>query len=245
MKVLIVEDDPMVAELNQQFIERMDNLDVVCKADTVKKAQDCLQKWSPDLVLLDVYLPGKSGLTLLSHMQEHQYHASVILITAAKDIQTVKEAVFYGVADYLIKPFTFERFRLAVEKIQRLATVMEEGNGINQAVIDHYFNKEEHTGVEKKKPVEHPPHNVSKNLSKNLSKLTMTTILKSIQELDGPFSVETLAREVDLSRITVKKYIQFLVDDGFLVESIEYHKVGRPLMLYQLNPDIKEPPFPL
>jgi CitB family two-component system response regulator MalR len=73
----------------------------------------------------------------------------------------------------------------------------------------------------------------------------MTTILKSIKELDGQFSVETLAREVDLSRITVKKYIQFLVDDGFLIESIEYHKVGRPLMLYQLNPNLKEPPFPL
>lgn len=225
--VLIIEDDPMVAMLNQQFIEKIANVHIVGNVRNIPDARQLLAKEPVDLLLLDVYLPGMTGIEFLAELHGQKINVAVILITAANDVSTVKEAIYYGVVDYLIKPFTFERFKLAFEKFEKLTKVTQERQLTDQSQLDNYFNSGTTTVV--------PIHSEKEeDLPKGLSKLTLKKIYQQIQQIKGTFSTEQLASEVGLSRISTKKYLLFLVDIQVLHEEMEYLEIGRPLTLYSL-----------
>lgn len=112
LTILIVEDDPMVSSINKQYLTRIikpENL-TVYQADTAQKALAITKKISPDLILLDVYLPKTSGTELLKQFIKHNLHPNVIMLSAAKDSSNINIALKYGILDYLLKPFSFKRF---------------------------------------------------------------------------------------------------------------------------------------
>lgn len=225
-KVLIIEDDPMVAVLNQGFVEQLPEMVVVKNVRSADEGKKILEKESIDLILLDVFLPGETGIEFLNWLRMEKSNAAVILITAADDVKTVKEAIRYGAIDYLIKPFTFERFKLAIEKYQKLMFATDDGDRTNQYAIDRYMNYGE--------VPEGQSHSEDKELPKGLSKLTLKKVSKGIQELNGPFSTKDLAAKISLSRISTKKYLQFLVDCQALKETMIYLEIGRPLTKYEI-----------
>lgn len=228
-KVLIIEDDPMVAMLNQQFIEKIANVEIVGNVRNVVDARKIMATTSVDLLLLDVYLPGMTGLEFLTELHEQKLKIAVILITASNDMATVKEAIYFGVVDYLIKPFTFERFKLAFDKFQELESMTLQTKGANQSALDKYFNSPGKVTLEKNKslPV--------LDLPKGLSPLTLDKIYQQILTHSDKFSTKDLANEVGLSRISTKKYLLFLIDIQVLQEELEYLEVGRPLTLYKIK----------
>jgi len=101
-RVLIVEDDPMVAQVNRQFVEAVPGFAPVGTAGTASEALRLTEDEKPDLVLLDVYLPDKSGVTVLREIRQNGLPADVILITAAQDVETIQNAFRYGAIDYII-----------------------------------------------------------------------------------------------------------------------------------------------
>lgn len=225
IQVLIVEDDPMVAMLNQQFIEQIDQVHIVGNVKNVEQAMVILKKQPIDLMLLDVYLPGMTGIDFLAEMRKEKIETSVILITAADDVLTVKKAINYGVVDYLIKPFSFERFKLAYERFADLRKITGKEKVTNQSMLDKFFlsasEREQAEQIE---------------LPKGLSRLTLRKVAQSIATIKQPFSTEDLANQILISRISTKKYLLFLVEIGYLTEEIEYREIGRPVTLYQMNP---------
>lgn len=226
--VLIIEDDPMVAMLNQQFIEKIADVHIVGNVRNIPDARELLAEESVDLLLLDVYLPGMTGIEFLAELHDKKINVAVILITAANDVSTVKEAIYYGVVDYLIKPFTFERFKLAFEKFEKLTDVTQELQSTDQSQLDKYFN----SGTIPTAPVS---SGKVEDLPKGLSKLTLKKVYRQIQKIKGSFSTEQLAGEIGLSRISTKKYLLFLIDIQILHEEMEYLEIGRPLTLYSLR----------
>lgn len=229
IRVLIIEDDPMVATLNQQFIERIAAVEIVGNVRNIDEARTILANESIDLMLLDVYLPGMTGLEFLAELHEKKINVAVILITAANDVSTVKEAIYYGVVDYLIKPFTFERFKLAFDKFQDLREMTKEIEATSQSQLDRYFNSTRSMEEDKKEG------NLQEELPKGLSRFTLKKVYHQIKQQRGAFSTEQLASEVGLSRISTKKYLLFLAEIQVLDEEMEYLEIGRPLTLYQLN----------
>ncbi|MGS0652123.1 response regulator, partial [Staphylococcus arlettae] len=119
IRVLIVEDDPMVAQLNKQFLAKIEGYTLVAMANSVAEARERLTTEVIDLVLLDVYMPEEDGLALLSDIRAQQLPTDAILITAATDVTQVQTALRYGAVDYLIKPFEFERFKTALNKYKQ------------------------------------------------------------------------------------------------------------------------------
>ena len=226
LTILIVEDDPMVSSINKQYLMRIikpENLTVYQTA-TAKKALAITKKTNPDLILLDVYLPKTSGTELLEQFIQHNLHPNVIMLSAAKDSTNINMALKYGVLDYLLKPFSFKRFKEAIEHFLKYNEVLQKNNTVSQGELDHIFITQDMNNL-----------NDETGLPKGLSDFSLTKIKTAISQLAGEFSNQDVARQSKLSRITTKKYLDYLERTGKLSTKVHYLKVGRPIKIYKLN----------
>ena len=113
--VLVVDDDFMVAEIHRRFVEQVDGFRAVGVARTGTEALSAARELQPQLILLDVYLPDMTGLEVLQRLRSEGDRVGVIMITAARELDTVKGALDGGAADYLIKPFEFPQLKAKLE----------------------------------------------------------------------------------------------------------------------------------
>ena len=114
-RILIVEDDPMVANLNSRLIQTMEGFELAGIASDAKEALSFLAENTVDLILLDIYMPGMNGLEMLSRVREMKCPVDVLVVSAARDSNSIQSALRNGAVDYLIKPFDFERLRQALQ----------------------------------------------------------------------------------------------------------------------------------
>ncbi|MCD8828971.1 response regulator [Staphylococcus gallinarum] len=226
IRVLIVEDDPMVAQLNKQFIEKVEGYDLVDITHNVKDATSVIETQSIDLVLLDVYMPDENGLTLLTYIREHHYKIDAILITAASDADKIQTAMRYGAIDYLIKPFEFERFKQSLLQYKHKHQFFNENQSFDQSTLDsRLFNKSE------------TKSDGTATLPKGLTKGTLQAIIDNVTHSGKQtFSTDEIAEIADVSRVSVRKYLKFLADINVLEESLTYG-IGRPVYQYKFRQD--------
>lgn len=225
IQVLIIEDDPMVSKFNGIYLESIPGFAIVGFAKNVEEGRKFLQSSSVDLILLDVYMKGQTGLELLMELRKEDNLVDVILITAANDKDTVQQALRYGAVDYLIKPFTFERFQSALLQFSKQFQLMNHQNEINQSEIDDLL----HTADRK------DSHEF--DLPKGLTKTTLSRIVKQIIASQGmAFSTAELAVNIGISSVSTRKYLHYLVEQKLIDSDIVYQETGRPLTNYQLLP---------
>ena len=219
-KVLIVEDDPMVALINKKYLESIDGIQFTKEVSTEAEVLQCLEEEAIDLILLDVYLPGKSGIEILETVRNKGYLVDVIMITAANSGAEVKKAYAYGAVDYLVKPFEFQRFKEAIEKHLKRKKCLEEAESIKQIDIDLGYQSKE----------------VSIQMPKGLNKRTLDKIINFLQQSDNQvWTLRTLSDQMHISNVTIKKYMDYLEEiDGVYVELSNGH-IGRPEHLYRLK----------
>ena len=139
-KVLIVEDDPMVAMINEQYIKRNKNFEVVGKCQDGAAALVFLKENEVDLLVLDVYMPHMNGFETLRQIRSEQITVEAIMVTAANDRDSLEEALHLGIVDYLVKPFTFDRFQMALEKYIAQNNALKDIETLNQTSIDHIID---------------------------------------------------------------------------------------------------------
>lgn len=136
IKVLIVEDDPMVAMLNTHYLEQVGGFELVQAVNSIKSAIEVLEESRIDLVLLDIFMPEETGFELLMYIRNQEKEIDIMMISAVHDMGSIKKALQYGVVDYLIKPFTFERFKEALTIYREKLTFMKEQQKISQSELD-------------------------------------------------------------------------------------------------------------
>ncbi|HAQ06718.1 MAG TPA: two-component system response regulator DcuR [Bacillus bacterium] len=220
IKVLIVEDDPMVADLNRRYLESIDGFKAAGTVPSVKEAKRFLEKNDVELVLLDVYMPGETGLELLPYIRQKDKKADVILITAATDIDTVQQALRFGTFDYLIKPFTFSRFKEAILSYQDKVNFVKQHHTLNQQELDMRLFQKDTKKHEQPNP-------------KGLTKNTLKVVLKELEGFKNKeFSTEELAVKTGITRVSVRKYLNFLEETGILSTRVCYGTIGRPIIMY-------------
>src|SRR5512146_1358584 len=115
LRVLVVEDDPVVGDINREFAERVEGFQVVGVARSAASAVEAVQQLKPDLVLLDIYMPDGDGVQVLKEIRRLEGDVDVIPVTAARSNTVVKELVRNGAVGYIVKPFKFERFAAALQ----------------------------------------------------------------------------------------------------------------------------------
>ncbi|PTE83469.1 response regulator, partial [Staphylococcus equorum] len=212
LNILIVEDDPMVAQINQQFIKKIDDQTSVDIASNVKEAIKHIENKEIDLLLLDIYMPEENGLTFLKYIREQGYKIDAILITAATDIEEIQTAFRYGAVDYLIKPFDFERFQQSLLRYKKGLTFFNKTSSINQTDIDaEFLNKEI---VDRDSELKLP---------KGVTEATLQVIIDKMKYFEeNEFSTDDISKRVNISRVSVRKYLKFLTDIEVLEESLNY-----------------------
>ena len=121
-QAVIVEDDPMIASIDQNFLERDPRFHLAASFRSGQDALPWLLRHPADLLILDVYMPRMTGLELLRELRSFGVTSGVVMVTAANDSKTVDALLKLGVADYLVKPFTARRFQQALDKFCRQRT---------------------------------------------------------------------------------------------------------------------------
>jgi DNA-binding LytR/AlgR family response regulator len=110
-KCMIVDDEPLAQRVIESHIEKLDDLELVCKCSNGLEAMNLLKKQKVDLVFLDIQMPELSGVEFLKSLQNPP---SVIFTTAYRNYAI--DAFELDVLDYLLKPVTFERFIKSINK---------------------------------------------------------------------------------------------------------------------------------
>ena len=112
-KVLVVDDEVPVCKELRKFLE--DKGYEVLEAYDGDQAVSLYSQERPDLVLLDVRMPGKSGLETLEELKALDPEASVIMVTAVRDSELALQAMKEGAFEYITKPINPEYLELAIE----------------------------------------------------------------------------------------------------------------------------------
>jgi len=151
IQVLIVEDDKRIAEINRRFVEKVEGYKVVGIATNEQEGKELIEVLQPDLVLLDIYFPDMNGIQFLKWIREHFANIDIIMITAAREIDTLKQAMHGGVFDYIIKPIMLDRFTETLVKYKeyfyKMHELMKEKELIGQEEIDQLIRRERTFGV--------------------------------------------------------------------------------------------------
>jgi response regulator of citrate/malate metabolism len=226
INVLIVDDDPMVAEFNKQYLKKIAGFILVGIAHSVNEATKIINNQKVDLVLLDIYMPGENGLTLLSKIRKEKKELDVILITAASDVDKIQTGLRYGAVDYLIKPFEFKRFHQALISYKEKYLYLNQQTKMNQKDLDELLLVKQDELVTAK-PI--------KPLPKGLSRETLKVVFSAIKkQANFPFTTDEMAEITDISRVSIRKYLKFLSEVHVIDETLTYG-IGRPIYSYMYN----------
>ncbi|MGZ6539696.1 MAG: response regulator [Bacteroidia bacterium] len=224
IQVIIVEDDPVAAQVYKQFTEKIEGFDVSAIANSGNEALAYLKTFKPQLILLDIYLPDMNGIDLLREIRMNYRGIDVIPISAANDAETVTEAIRGGVFSYLIKPidvkkFTDEltRYRLTIKQLQRKKTM-------DQKEIDTFFSLTDHSRHK---------HLEEKQLPKGIDKFTLMRVRDKLHFEKGSVSAEELAILLGMTDSTARKYLEYLSSIDEMEVDIQYGMVGRPERKYR------------
>ena len=221
-KVLIVEDDPMVSMINEQYVNRNKAFRVVQKCKDGKSALEYLEHNDVDLIILDVYMPLLDGFETLRQIRKNKKSVDVIMVTAANDRASLEEALHLGVVDYLVKPFTYDRFRIALDKYVSQVAALKDIDTLNQKNIDFII---ENT---RKKSEELYP--------KGIQEKTLQTILDEMKKNPSKWMTgDEIAERIGLTGVTVRRYLNYLTEKGILLSEIDYETGGRPCMRYRIS----------
>lgn len=225
LRTVIVDDDVAVAGLHEQFIGAHPAFVTVATAHNGHDALAAIAATDPDLVLLDFYLPGLSGLDLLRDLRAREgRQPEVIAVTAARDVDSVRQARAAGVRHYLVKPFTAAELRGRLDDIlrdRRLLARSSDASRLDQRAIDALM-----TGSTTARSV----------LPKGLSVETLESVTLSLAR--APYSTASdLGSLVGISRVSARRYLEYLVTAGHAERSLDYSTTGRPSSRYRsLNP---------
>ena len=221
-KVLIVEDDPMVAMINEQYIKRNKNFEIVGKCSDGLSALAFLENNNVDLLILDVFMPKMDGFETLRQIRNKQITVDAIMVTAANERESLEEALHLGIVDYLVKPFTFGRFQMALEKYIAQNNALKDIETLNQKSIDHIIDN-----ARKKSEDLYP---------KGIQEKTVELIMEYLKANKNRwFTGDEIAEKIKLTGVTVRRYMNYLAESGRVVGEMNYETGGRPCMRYKVE----------
>jgi len=218
-KVLIVDDDPMVADINRHYVEKNSLFTVKGQARNGEEALKFLEENQVDLVVLDVFMPVMDGIETLKNLRNKRIPSEVIMVTAANDTATLEQTMHLGVLDYLVKPFTLERLQISLEKFISRYNLINKNTAINQSIIDSF--------------IANPSPSKPEQLPKGIQRKTLDIVLKHFETAAFWQSVDMVSEKTGISVVTIRRYMNYLVEQKILEETINYETGGHPSVLYR------------
>jgi response regulator of citrate/malate metabolism len=223
--VLVIEDDPVAADAHALYVSGAPGFLCVGTAHSAAEALRFLERRRAEgapvaLLLLDLYLPDGHGLDLCRRLRVGGHGADIIAVTSARDLATVRQAVSVGVVQYLLKPFAAASLRGRLERYARYrASLAREGEALGQDEVDQAFAELRSAD--------------RSTLPKGLTGATLEAVAAVLRESDVGLAAAAVGTAAGVSRITARRYLEYLVETGRAVREPQYGNVGRPELCYR------------
>ncbi|MEK6215522.1 MAG: response regulator, partial [Vibrio fluvialis] len=201
-------------------LNQIGGFEVVGIATSQAEAELQLDVLKPDLVLLDVYLPDGTGLDILQWVRGRNECCDIILITAARDVETLQQAMRGGVVDYLLKPVMFPRLEAALNKYQARQVELGRVADLDQGMVDKMLTA--HTQSEPGQ----------QRLPKGIDSVTLDKIRHLFRQ-PVSLTADEAGERIGASRTTARRYLEYLIGSGELEADVRYGSVGRPERSYK------------
>lgn len=227
ISVLIVDDDVRVARNHRELVESMPGFTVVDVVHTGAEALAAVKGRSPDLVLLDLFLPDRSGLSVLEQLRgpgarAHGVRADVLVITALREMEHVRAALHNGAVYYLIKPFPLSSLREQLERYaaarQKMASVVTASQHDVDALL----------GILRPRRRNSVP--------KGMAATTAELVADTLREADEDLSAVDVSERAGIARVTARRYLEHLCTEGRAELRLRYGSAGRPEHRYRWVP---------
>ncbi|MFB7220437.1 DUF7342 family protein [Streptomyces sp. NPDC002596] len=214
IQVLVVDDDIRVARINAAYVSKVPGFRVAAQAHSAAEALAAVESQHVDLVLLDHYMPDRNGLAVVRELRRLGHRTDVIMVTAARDVATVQEAMRHGALQYLVKPFTYAGLRTKLEAYAALHHTLEGGGEAEQGDVDRLFGALWAAG--------------EPDLPKGHSPTTAELVRQALRSAEGPLSAQEIAESAGMSRQTAQRYLKLLERTGRVRLTLRYGETGRP-----------------
>lgn len=219
IKVLIVEDDPMVVDISKEFIKEAPDFQVVGVAKNGAEAVALTRELEPEIILLDNCLPDFNGVKVIEKIRSFNKKVDFIMITAVKEVPVVQECFHLGIRDYLIKPFLKQRLLQALHNYKCFLDTINQAE-VSQADLDRLAS---------------PVQNVDENFQKGFSQLTENKIIEILKARKNGITSDDIANEVGISTVSARRYLKLLQDKNLVSYDLSYGKQGRPTYIYSIK----------
>ena len=224
VRVLVVDDDPLVAAVNKGFVDRVEGFRTVGVAGTGQDALDRVGHGGVDLVLLDVHLPDVPGTEVLRRLREGTPDLDVLMVTAAREVDTVQAAVRGGAVSYLLKPFTAEDLRVRLLHYRQVREHLSSVAAAEQSDVDRAF-----TGPSEAL--------LARGMPKGLSRETAQRVEQALRVAgEEGLSATECAESLGASRVSARRYLEHFAATGRVGVHLRYGSTGRPERRYAWRP---------
>jgi response regulator of citrate/malate metabolism len=217
--VLVADDDFHVAKIHTAYVERLPGFAVLGRAHSAAEALTAVGTLQPDLVLLDLYLPDGNGLDVIRRLLDGARRPDIVVITAARDVASVRTAMQLGAVHYLVKPFGFGVLRerlVAYQGLRERLTTLNEGAHADQAEVDALYG------------LLRGPAALPVSLPKGHSAPTLERVRDAVRSAREDVSAAEVATAVGISRPTAQRYLTYLARHGVVRLRLRYGTTGRP-----------------
>lgn len=225
IRTVIAEDDRRIAEIQQRLITQIPEFEVTGLAHTLADALHMIEVLEPDLLLLDIQFPDGSGLDCLKSIREQALSTDVILVTAAREVETLKSALHSGVFDYIVKPLVFDRIQDSMQRYLAHHARLRSVDQLDQQTVDSLLPRGNKAS---------PQGATEPLLPKGIDSLTLEKVRQVFVTAHlEPHNASQIGEKIGVSRTTARRYLEYLVSSGELAVDVSYGGVGRPERHYR------------
>lgn len=224
IRVAMIEDEEEIAHFHTLFLKKVSGFELVSCSLTFEEGLQQVKAKKPDLLLLDVFIGEQNGLDILKQVRLEEQNIDVILITSANDSYTVQTGYRFGVIDYLVKPFSFSRFKEALERYQLIKQETKQGSFM-QKEIDYLLQRQELQQLKEKI-----------DMPKGITEVTAKRVLRALDEADLIWQTAAdLEERTSISHVSLRKYLRYFDEQSFIQKDLVYLSHGRPFNRFKIT----------
>ena len=225
INVVIVNTDDRYNAYIQDVLQGVDGIILLDTINDKHSLQNEIEFLKPDLVIALSDSHDHELLRLLSLVKTNSYELNFdcIYLTKSSSTRDLEWAMSIGIYDYILMPFLKSRFMSSLRQYLTYKLGVKNSDRVKQNEIDALLNRSRIS-------------NQTNSYPSGIDKVTLERIRSAFKSKDITHTALSISKERNISKTTARRYLEFAVENGFLLADINYGNVGRPERLYKINP---------